>query len=725
MGARDMGARNSSSEVEELATERLRRHAVAWPDRLAAAFLDDDLEIRQSWSFGELDRRARSVAAFLQKRAAPGDRVVLAFPTCLDFLAAFYGCLLAGMPAVPASLPLAHGKDRRLGLIVVDSGAALVLTTAKHVELLQRRLAESEASATPIIAVDGLADESDAWRDVPHAAGDLAFLQYTSGSTRSPAGVMVGHGNVAANLMALHDGFGSTPDSVFVSWLPLFHDMGLVAGALAPTWAGCPVYLMSPASFVQSPLRWPRAFTRYRGTIGGGPNFAYQACLEAARAHGVEGLDLSSWAIAWNGAEPVRASTIDDFVKTFAPAGFRSESQTPAFGLAEATLLVTGKRGSVPPLVRAVDEVVLRSDGVVFCDAQEARGKPLVSSGETALGVDVRIVDPNSFIEASHSEVGEIWVGGGSVGQGYWNKPDETAATFDARTAAGDGPFMRTGDLGFLSEGQLFVTGRRKDLLVIRGVNYYPQDIEQTIEASHPALQPASCAVFGVEDGDAVRVTAVQELRRSAWRTVDAAEVFMTMRREVAREHQVALHRIVLLKSFGLPKTSSGKVQRAACRAALEDGALAVLHEWRSTMQVAPIDFTGEPLAQPGVLERQLVDWLQRECGVDNISWKTPLMDLGIDSLKGVELGNALSAAFKHSFPVTLMIEHPTVEALARLIREEALGAKPAASEPEPPPPTVWEGASLEQEIDLLDDAALDALLEGSIDAVLKMDRRS
>jgi acyl-CoA synthetase (AMP-forming)/AMP-acid ligase II/acyl carrier protein len=720
-----MGATNSLSEVEELATERLRRHAVEHPDRLAAAFLDDDLEIRQSWSFGELDRRARSMAAFLQKRAAPGERVVLAFPTCLDFLAAFYGCLLAGMPAVPASLPLAHGKDRRLELIVSDSGAKLVLTTAKHVELLQRRLAEGEAAATPIIAVDGLADESDVWRDVPRAAGDLAFLQYTSGSTRSPAGVMVGHGNVAANLMALHDGFGSTPESVFVSWLPLFHDMGLIAGALAPTWAGCPVYLMSPASFVQSPLRWPRAISRYRGTIGGGPNFAYQACVEAARAHGVAGLDLSSWTIAWNGAEPVRASTIDDFAKTFAPAGFRAEALTPAFGLAEATLLVTGKRGPVRPLVRAVDESALRRDSVAFCDAEDARGKPLVSSGEPALGVDVRIVDPDTLIEASPSQVGEIWVGGASVGQGYWNKPEESAATFGARTAAGEGPFMRTGDLGFLSEGQLFVTGRRKDLIVIRGVNYYPQDLEQTIEASHPALQPASCAVFGVEEGDAVRLVAVQELRRSAWRSVDAAEVFMAMRREAAREHQLALHRIVLLKSFGLPKTSSGKVQRAACRAALEDGTLAALHEWRSTMQVAPIDFTGEPLTQPGVLERQLVDWLQRECGVENISWKTPLMDLGIDSLKGVELGNALSAAFQHSFPVTLMIEHPTVEALARLIREEALGMKPAEPEPEPPPPIAWEGASLEQEIDMLDDAALDALLEGSIDAVLKMDRRS
>lgn len=708
---------------KELVTDRLRRHVAANPGRLALAFIDDDLEVRDSWTYAELDRRARSMAAFLQERDAEGARVVLAYPTCLDFLAAFYGCLYAGAVAVPAALPLAHGKDRRLELIAADSGAKLVLTIDKYADMIARRFAEAGDSASvSVVATDRLPDRSDAWREIAHGAGDLAFLQYTSGSTRAPAGVMISHGNLATNLRALQDGLGSSPDSVGVSWLPLFHDMGLVAGALEPTWAGGSVYLMASASFVQNPMRWMRAFTRFRGTMGGGPNFGYQACVDAARSQGVDGLDLSSWDLAWNGAEPVRATTVADFIATFAPAGFRPERLSPAFGLAEATLLVSGKRDLVPPIVRTVDETALRRGSVILCDEKTAQAKRLVSSGVPALDTEIRIVNPETLADVQASTVGEIWLRGGSIGQGYWGKPAESAAVFGARTAAGEGPFLRTGDLGFIHEGELYVTGRRKDVIIIRGVNHYPQDIELTVESSHPALRAGACAVFGVEDGDAVQVVAVQELSRGAWRAVDPAEVFDAVRRNVAREHQLALDRVVLLRPFGLPMTSSGKVQRAQCRAALADGALSVVHEWRSTLQIPVIDLTGEPLTQPGVLERRLAEWLERECGVEGVTWKTPLMELGIDSLKGVMLSNALSAAFKHSFPVTLMIEYPTVEALARLIREEALGV--GSEKRIVPPPMAWEESTIKQEIDLLDEAALDALLEDSIDAALKIDRR-
>ncbi len=706
---------------DESAVDRLRHHAISAPDSLAAAFLDDDLEIVQSWTFAELDRRARSMAAFLQTRCVRGDRVVLAYPTCLDFLSAFYGCLYAGVLAVPTSLPLAHGKDRRLALIVADSGAQIALTTTKYVDLIQRQLPVTGSDTrVEILATDNLPNMADGWRQHRAEPGHLAFLQYTSGSTRSPAGVMVSHANLSANLDALGAGFGASSDSVCISWLPLFHDMGLVAGVLEPTWVGCPVYLMPPVRFAQNPLRWLRAFTRYRGTIGGGPNFAFQACVEAARAQGVDGLDLSSWTLAWNGAEPVRSSTIAEFCATFRSVGFRPEAMTPAFGLAEATLLVTWQLGDTPPTVRAIDETALRRNKVVLAD-EDPRGKNLVSSGNAARGLELRVVDADTGIEVADSTVGEIWVRGNSVGTGYWGKPEQSASVFEARTAAGEGPFLRTGDLGFLHGGELFVTGRRKDVIVIRGVNYYPQDIEQTIENSHPALQPTACAVLGIDDGNAVRVVVVQELRRRNWRSVDPAEIFVAIRREVAREHQLAVHRIVLLKAFGLPKTSSGKVQRSACRAALDDGTLGVLHEWRATLSAAPIDFTGEPLTQPGVLERQLVDWLQRECGIDGITWKTPLMDLGIDSLKGVELGNALSAAFEHSFPVTVMIEHPTIESLARLIREEVLSVTP---EEHADPPVTHGESLLAQDIDSLDDAELDMLLEQSINAVLKRDER-
>lgn len=712
-----------ASADTDLVPARLRAHATANPGKTVAAFIDDDVQIAESWSFAELDRRARLIAAWLQQQGFGGKPVVLVYPTGLEFLGAFYGCLYAGAVAVPAALPRSHGTDRRLALIIADSGSVAVLTVAAQQALVARHLeATGAAGGIGVVASDALPDAGDEWTPVAWQPDALALLQYTSGSTRSPSGVMVRHGNLSANLQAIHEQMGSTPASVGISWLPLFHDMGLVAGVLEPTWTGYPVHLMAPASFIQSPLRWLRAFSRFGGTIGGGPNFAYQACVDAARAAGVDGLDLSRWDVAWTGAEPVRASTLAEFRAAFGGCGFREPSLRPSFGLAEATLLVTTTRIGEAPRELTVDDTELGS-GRVRVAAPEGRSKRLVSCGLPARTTEVRIVDPETLAPVQADAVGEIWVRGASVGQGYWNKPEESSAVFQARTASGDGPYLRTGDLGFVQDGELFVTGRRKDVIVIRGMNRYPQDLERTIEVAHPALRHDAGAVFAIEDEHKVRLVAVQEVSRNAWRSLDAEAVFVAVRREVAREHQLALDRIVLLKPFGLPKTSSGKVQRAACRASLLDGTLPVLHEWQSVTRAAPIDFGGEPLAQPGVLERQLVDWLQQECGLDGLTWKTPLMDLGIDSLKGVELGNALSAAFDHTFPATLLIEHPTVEALAELIRTDVLKVKPAAAPAPVPAPAqdpVLSVAEIEQQIGALDDDDLDAMLEGSIAAVLE-----
>jgi acyl-CoA synthetase (AMP-forming)/AMP-acid ligase II/acyl carrier protein len=721
-----MDATKSSDgcEVDALVPLRLRRHALEQCHRQILAFIDEDVMVQQSWTFGELDRRARSIAAHLQRLDVAGQPVIIAYPSCLEFVAAFLGCLYAGAIVVPACLPRSHGIDERLSTILVDSGSRIVLTGHRYQSLIARQTASRSATlAVVVIATDELADASDAWMPVQWDAEQLALLQYTSGSTRAPSGVMITHGNLAANLRSLHETLRTSADSVGISWLPLFHDMGLVAGALEPLWVGYPTFLMAPATFVQSPLRWLRAFSKYRGTIGGGPNFAFQACVDAAKAHGMVGLDLSSWELAWNGAEPLRASTVQEFSAMFSPVGFRPESLTPAYGLAEATLAVTANNGTVRPFEVIVDDLDLRNGFVREC-AESSRTKTLVSSGHPVRATEVRIVQPDTHSDSDPFTVGEIWVRSDSVGRGYWQKRDESAATFGARLNTGEGPFLRTGDLGFMHDGELFVTGRRKDVIVIRGVNYYPQDIEHTVESSHPALRRDAGAVFVTEDKDALRVVAVHELRRDSWRTIDAAEVFVAIRRAVAREHQLALNDIVLLKPFGLPKTSSGKVQRAGCRMALQDQSLPIVHQWSAPLtQVAPIDFTGEPLTQRGVLERQLVNWLQRECALTNLTWKTPLMDLGIDSLKGVELGNALSVAFNHSFSATLLIDHPTVEALADLIREDVLGVKP---KPVIAPPMIsMADSTLEEDIASLDQFDLDSMLEESIDAVLKSGGRA
>jgi acyl-CoA synthetase (AMP-forming)/AMP-acid ligase II len=712
------GAWPCAEEGSDLVPTRLQRHARERPDARILSFLDDDGSVQEAWTFGELDRRARSIAAHLQQRGLAGRAVVVAYASELEFVAAFCGCLYAGAIAVPTCLPRSHGVDERMSTILADSGARSVLTSRRHQSPLERHL--GGGGAAEVIATDTLPERSGDWTPGEWKPDQLAFLQYTSGSTRSPSGVMIRHADLAANLQALHHVLRTRRASVGVSWLPLFHDMGLIAGVLEPAWVGYPAYLMAPAAFVQSPLRWLRAFSRYRGTIGGGPNFAYQACVDAARSCDTSELDLSTWELAWNAAEPIRAHTLDQFRDTFASAGFRPTSMTPSFGLAEATLLVSANDGVTPAYELVVDEADLRNGRVRPCAPEHARARRLVGSGRPGRGIEVRIVQPDTRRESGEGSVGEIWVRSDSVGQGYWRKPDETRVTFEARLDTGEGPFLRTGDLGFLHGGELFVTGRLKDVIVIRGVNYYPHDLEHTVESSHASLRPDGGAVVALEESGRVRLVVVQEIRRPHWRTVAPVEVFDAIRRAVAREHHLALQGIVLLKPFGLPKTSSGKVQRARCRVAVQEQSLPLLHQWWApAAQVSPIDFDGEPLSQPGVLERQLVAWLRRELSLTRLAWNTPLMELGIDSLKGVELGNALSVALNYSFSPTLIIDHPTVESLALFIREEVLGVKPS------PVRAPAAEAALAFQIAALDGEQLDAVLQKSIDEVLKVGRRA
>ena len=703
----------SSVGVRELVPDRLKRHAREQRGKRAVAFLDEHGLIQQSWTFAELDSRASAIAAELRVRGREGETVALAFPPGLEFVSAFFGCLYAGAVAVPTTLPSPHRVDERMATILADSGARCVLTTDRHRAAVERQVTWS-GSGAETLATDALRESSGVASSRERSMERLAFLQYTSGSTRSPRGVMVSHGNLVANLESIRVASGSHPDSVGVSWLPLFHDMGLIGGLLEPMWVGYSALLMAPATFVQSPLRWLQVMSRYRGTIAGGPNFAYQACVDAAAGCDTSDLDLSTWDWAWNGAEPVRPSTLEQFRRVFASAGFRPESLAPGFGLAEATLLVSATARAERAIELDVDEAELGNGRV----RPSAGGKRLVSSGPPGYETRIRIVQPDTASVCAPGRVGEIWVDSGSVGQGYWQKSEESLATFGARLDTGEGPFLRTGDLGFLYGGELFVTGRLKDVLVLRGVKYYPQDIESTIEASHPALAPGAGVVVGLEEAWTLKLVAVSEIRRSFRRSVDTDEVVDAIRRAVAREHQLALHGVVLLPPFKLPKTSSGKVQRARCRMALQEKTLSPLSEWWApALRVAPIDFTGEPLEQPGVLERQLVDWLQRELSLTNLGWKTPLMELGIDSLKGVELGNALSEAFHHSFSATLLIDHPSIESLARLIREEVLNVK--APSPVAKAVSSVDEKALADEMALMGEDEMELLLRRRIEDVL------
>jgi acyl-CoA synthetase (AMP-forming)/AMP-acid ligase II/acyl carrier protein len=654
---------------ENLLPMRAIRHAAERRDERVLSFLDDRLGVVETLTYRQLDHRARSVAVQLLERGLAGEPIVLSFLPGLDFVTAFYGCMYAGAIAVPATLPQSRRGYERFSAVLSDSGTKCVLTSAELSADLDRHAIGSGAPVE-VIATDLLSPVAHGGSVAPPAADELAILQYTSGSTRSPRGVMVRHGDLAANLNSTREIWGFDHESVGVSWLPFFHDMGLMAGVMLPIWLGYTTYLMAPGTFIRNPARWLQAISRYRGTHAGAPNFAYEACVDTAEAKGTGELDLSTWRVAWNGAEPVRPETLDRFRKRFAPNGFRPESIVPAYGLAESTLIVSGGNGSKSAVELSVDESELHIGQVRLHSDDSPGAKRLAGSGRPGTGIEVRIVRPDVRRLAEPHAIGEIWVRSDSVAQGYWQKPEETADTFEGYLATGEGPYLRTGDLGFQHEGELFVIGRIKDVIVIRGVNYYPHDIEYTVERSHQALQPDAGAVVGVDVAGRIDLIAIQEIRRHVTESIALDEVVDSIRRAVASEHQLALQRVVLLRPGVLPKTSSGKVQRAKCRDELGEAGLPILHEWRmSDAATAPVDFTTESLSQQGVLERQLVNWLQMELAVTDLTWRTPLTELGIDSLKGVELVNSLSVAFDHSFPATSMLDHPTVASLADLIR--------------------------------------------------------
>jgi acyl-CoA synthetase (AMP-forming)/AMP-acid ligase II len=452
--------------------ELLQRRADEQPERHAFSFLaDGEGEAEARLSYGELDRRARALGARLRALGLAGERALLLYPPGLEFIAAFFGCLYAGAVAVPAYPPRANRPMTRLRSIAADARPRAVLTTAGQWPDADKWSAGvPELQGLARLATDAPADDWDRrWRD-PGAGGQtLAFLQYTSGSTATPKGVMITHGNLLANSATIRACFASTAESRGVFWLPLFHDMGLIGGVLQTLYCGGSSTLLSPVAFLQRPLRWLQAISRTGATISGGPNFAYDLCVRKVTPEQRATLDLSRWHVAFNGAEPIRAETLERFAEAFAPCGFRREAFLPCYGLAEATLLVSGGPPGAPPALVAARAADLGRDRVVPADAHDAEARVLAGSGRVPAELEVAIVDPATGLRLPADRVGEIWVKGPSVAQGYWDRPEATAQTFRAALAdAGAGPFLRTGDLGFLRDDALFVTGRLKDLIIIR-----------------------------------------------------------------------------------------------------------------------------------------------------------------------------------------------------------------------------------------------------------------
>ncbi|MGZ4135548.1 MAG: AMP-binding protein, partial [Tumebacillaceae bacterium] len=706
--------------VGETLVDLLRMRAEEQADRRAFAFLTEDEEVHLTYA--ELDRKARALGTQLQKLGQVGDRALLLYQPGIDYLVAFFGCLYAGLLAVPAYPPRLNGSMDRLQAIVSDSEATIALTSAAILSKVEGRFADAPGlGALTWVETDSLSEEmSDAWQQPLIDTNTLAFLQYTSGSTSLPKGVMLTHGNLLHNLQLIHESFGTTPESECVIWLPPYHDMGLIGGILSPLYTGFPVTLMSPFAFMQRPLLWLETISKKGATLSGGPNFAYDLCVQKITAEQKATLDLSQWKTAFTGAEPVRQDTLDRFVEAFAECGFTREAFYPCYGLAEATLFVTGGQQEATPIVQAFAGEALEEHRVLEGDRQEPGARTLVGCGHVrAQHQQVLVVDPQSLLPVAEDQVGEIWVSGPSVAQGYWKRPEQTEETFRAQLATGEGPFLRTGDLGFLRAGELYITGRLKDLIIIRGRNYYPQDLEYTVQDCHVALRPGCGAAFSVEVEGEERLVIVQEVER-AHRKSNLDEVVMQIREKVAQEHELQVHAVVLIKPASSPLTSSGKIQRHACKERFLNGTLDVMashslhvqaeEAMRELSQVAGMqddfglgragvesadamkevsqvaglqdDFGSNRVTldlNPAVLQsleaekRQsaLASYLLQQMAQilkmspSRIDAQKPVTSYGLDSLMAVELRNVIEEQFAVVLPLVDFLDGPSVEQLA------------------------------------------------------------
>jgi acyl-CoA synthetase (AMP-forming)/AMP-acid ligase II/acyl carrier protein len=710
------------SLVETLAAWRERD-----PQRVALTVLREGEQVERTTTFADLHDGARRLAAALAHRTRGGDRVLLLLPDAHDFVLAFLACLVAGRVAIPAALPLQPRKVaqwKKLQAIADNSGATLVVAPARSVEWLRTLQGdESLFASCALVTPDTLAaapfDPAVDARDLPAPGAidpdDLAFLQYTSGSTGAPKGVMITHGNIVANQEVIAAGMGHHAGTRVVSWLPLYHDMGLSA-VLQMATVGCSIVLMTPVDFVQQPLRWLKAISAHRATTSGGPNFAYQ--LAAAALHSPEaaaaGLDLSTWDLAFCGAEPIQRDTVDAFVAAAAPFGFDAGAFYACYGMAEATVMITGERKGDGLRTLVASHAALARGRIEAADpVASADAKPLVSCGGPAAGHAVRIVSADGRPLAQAGAVGEIWVRGDSIGAGYFANPEATNESFDGRLllddgivseAADAGPWLRTGDLGAVLDGRLYVTGRAKDLLIIRGRNLYPQDLEDAVQDAVPELRRgAGAAVSAQVDGEE-KLVVVQEVGRAQRRQMDVADVLGRVVRAIHEEFGLTPHQVVLVEPATIEKTSSGKIARALCRAAWSQGRLRAVATWTEGEAATPVPAAAMPVddAVPAVdpkealrreiqrrIARVAAEFLKRPAAqvpVDQ-AWA----ELGFDSVNALQLAIQVQKATGVTLEPTVLWDCANIAELAVHIAglpgaAAAIGLEAAPSSTTPAP---------------------------------------
>ncbi len=671
----------------------VRHWAKTTPDVVAYSFTDGET-IQAELTYAQLWDEVRGLAGAMQSRVQPGQRILLLYPPGLDFVVGLFACHALGAIAVPAFPPRRNRKASRIRSIVTDADTRIAFSIESVADQFFGGSRHEDLEGVTVIGTDSKSlRNADAWVEPSNLTPDsLAILQYTSGSTGSPKGVMLTHRNVLANCEMIIDGFEPGREFRVMAWLPAYHDMGLVGGILQPMYFGRSATLMSPMAFLQRPSRWLQNISKLGIQISGGPNFAYQLCVDKIDDAELVGVDLSCWKIAFNGAEPIRPATLDAFAKRFAKFGFERSSFIPCYGMAETTLMVTGGPREGSPVVKSFNGAKIDKKIVEEVPSDHSDARELVGCGRVLPGETVKIVDPHSMLPLEGGGIGEIWVQSPSVGQGYWQAAVPTANTFGGMTADGQGPFLRTGDLGFLYQGQLYISGRLKDMIIVRGVNRYPQDIEQTVESSSMAVQAGSVAAFAMTYQDREQLVIVAETIRQ--RDLDWDDQLQKIRRAVTAEHELPPDAVFLVRNSSVPKTSSGKIQRHACLDAVLQGDLKVIAKWvrweeagtglrnnGPTMMSARASSSTATLrngkaksygsANPDivrVVENQIRTVARERAGELSVDTNI-VLDLGLDSLERLEIARGLEETFGGRFPQDVLDSIETVAETAIAIQ--------------------------------------------------------
>ena len=667
--------------------ETLTWHALRNPTRALYTFLENGEDQETSLNYGQLDQYARILASLLSEKGLQGERVLLLFPPGLNYIIGFFACLYAGAVAVPAYPPQPERINRTLPriLAIVKDCEAKFLLTNQAIHQLKPLLVEQapELSKIQWMATDPLPDRPlSGWNPPRITPSTLAFLQYTSGSTGEPKGVALTHGNLLDNLQCSNQRFGMNTQTRQFSWLPPYHDMGLIGDLLAPMHAGGQIFHMSPFDFLQKPVRWLRAISKYKIDISGGPNFAYQYCVKRITEEEKTGLDLSSWDVAYCGSEPIAADTPELFAKAFERYHFKKTSFFPCYGLAEATLLVTGgkRRGGYKLVPRSK-----HFQAPWMSNTLRSRLPDLgawVSCGKGLPGQRIAIVRPDTHRECPERIIGEIWIRSPSISQGYWKRPEQTRESFRARISrTREGPFLRTGDLGFFQNGELYVTGRLKDLIVIAGINHFPQDLEATAEAAHPAIRKGCTAAFSVQDGHEEKLAILTEVDETKIPKEEAArknafeEIAQRIIAAIVEKNEVEVFSLRLLGKGNLPKTSSGKIQRQDCQEAYLDNSLKYLYRYQTPSELPDLTETEEkPIRNFSPTEENLKHWLvehiarQLRVRPRHVDPSRTFSSLGLTSRHLVGISGQLGDLLGFRISPMLMWKYPSAHSLARYL---------------------------------------------------------